>query len=59
MTNTQHDSNFTFLQSKGYDTSSLSSLQKARHQLCTTDGDNIMYGETSDDDFDKMVGDRC
>lgn len=53
---TQHDTNFTFLQSKGFDTSSPESIQKALTWLRTTDGDNLMYGEPTGDDFDKMVG---
>lgn len=53
---TQHDANLTFLQSKGFDTTSLSSLKKALVWLRTTDGDSLMYGETTGDDFDKMVG---
>ena len=53
---TQHDANLTFLQSQGFDTTSLSSLKKALVWLRTTDGDNLMYGEPTGDDFDKMVG---
>lgn len=53
---TQHDANLAFIASKGFDTSSLTSLQKALHWLRTTDGDNLMYGEPTGDDFDKMVG---
>ncbi len=53
---TQHDANLTFLQSKGFDTTSLSSLKKALVWLRTTDGDNLMYGEPTGDEFDKMVG---
>lgn len=53
---TQHDANLTFLQSKGFDTSSPESLQKALTWLRSTDGDNLMYGEPTGDDFDKMVG---
>jgi len=53
---TQHDANLTFLQSKDFDTSSLSSLKKALVWLRTTDGDNLMYGEGTGDEFDKMVG---
>lgn len=53
---TQHDANLTFLQTKGFDTNSPESLKKALHWLRTTDGDNLMYGEPSGDDFDKMVG---
>lgn len=53
---TQHDANLTFLQSKGFDTSSLTSLKKALAWLRTIDGDNLMYGEGTGDEFDKMVG---
>lgn len=56
MPNTQHDANLAFIASKGFDASSLSSLQKALHWLRTTDGDNLMYGGPTGDDFDKMVG---
>ena len=55
---TQHDANLTFLSSKGFDTSSLSSLKKALVWLRTTDGDNLMYGKGAGDEFDKMVGER-
>ena len=53
---TQHDANLTFLQSKGFDTSTETGLKKALSWLHTTDGDNLMYGEPTGDDFDKMVG---
>jgi hypothetical protein len=53
---TQHDANLTFIASKGFDTTSLSSLKKALVWLRTTDGDNLMYGEGTGDEFDKMVG---
>ncbi|MBQ8921749.1 MAG: hypothetical protein IJ060_06265 [Oscillospiraceae bacterium] len=53
---TQHDANLAFLQSKSFDTNSPESLEKALSWLRTTDGDNLMYGEPSGDDFDKMVG---
>ena len=53
---TQHDANLAFLQSKGFDTNSPESLEKALAWLRTTDGDNLMYGEPTGDDFDKMVG---
>ena len=56
MPNTQHDANLAFIASKVFDASSLSSLQKALHWLRTTDGDNLMYGEPTGDDFDKIVG---
>lgn len=53
---TQHAAILTFIISKGFDTSSLSSLKKALVWLRTTDGDNLMYGEGTGDEFDKMVG---
>ena len=52
---TQHDANLNFLQSKSFDTSSLPSLRQALAWLRTTDGDNLMYGEPSGEEFDKMV----
>lgn len=52
---TQHDANLTFLQSKGFDTFTETGLKKALAWLRTTDGDNLMYGEPTGDDFDKMV----
>lgn len=54
--NTQHGANLAFVASKGFDTESLEGLQKTLTWLRTTDGDNLMYGEPSGDDFDKMVG---
>lgn len=54
--NTQHDANLAFVASKGFDTESLEGLQKTLTWLRTIDGDNLMYGEPSGDDFDKMVG---
>jgi len=53
---TQHDVNLAFLASKGFDTNSPEELQKALVWLHTTDGDNLMYGEPTGDDFDKIVG---
>ena len=53
---TQHDANLAFIASKGFDTSSPTSLKKALVWLRTTDGDNLMYGEPTGDEFDKMVG---
>lgn len=53
---TQHDANLAFLSSKGFDTSSFDSLKKSLHWIQTTDADNLMYGEPSGDEFDKMVG---
>ncbi len=45
-----------FIASKSFDTNSPEGLQKALVWLRTTDGDNLMYGEPTGDDFDKMVG---
>ena len=56
MPNTQQDANLAFIASKGFDTSSLTSLKSALAWLRTTAGDNLMYGEPSGDEFDKMVG---
>ena len=53
--NTQHDANLAFIASKGFDMKSPESLKKALAWIHTTDGDNLMYGEPSGDDFDKMV----
>lgn len=53
---TQHDANLAFIASKGFDTNSPESLKKALAWLRTTDGDNLMYGEPTGDDFDKMFG---
>lgn len=53
---TQHDANLIFIASKGFDTSTETGLKKALTWLRTTDGDNLMYGEPTGDDFDKMVG---
>ena len=54
---TQHETDLAFIiTSKGFDTSSPESLQKALTWLRTTDGDNLMYGEPTGDEFDKMVG---
>ena len=47
--NTQRDINLTFIASKGFDTSTLNGLK-------TADADNLMYGESSGDEFDIMVG---
>lgn len=55
---TQHAANLTFIISKGFDPSSLSSLRKALVWLRTTDGDKLMYCEGTGDEFDKMVGER-
>lgn len=53
---TQQDANLIFLQSKGFDTSSLESLKSALAWLQTTSSDNLMYGKGSGDEFDIMVG---
>ena len=53
---TQHDANLEFLTSKGFDIKSPDDLIKALHWLQVADGDDLMYGEPSGDDFDKMVG---
>ena len=52
---TQHDINLTFINQKGFDTSSITSHTKALHWLKTTDVDNLMYGEPSGDEFDRAV----
>lgn len=54
--NTQRDINLTFIASKGFDTESLEGLQKSLIWLHTTDADNLMYGGSSGDEFDIMVG---
>ena len=54
--NTQRDINLTFIETKGFDTSSLTGLQDALKWLQTADADNLMYGEPSGDEFDIMVG---
>ena len=62
MPNTQHDINLTFLSQKGFDTSTLTGLQKALSWLQTADPDALMHGEGTGDPFDIMVGeceDRC
>lgn len=54
--NTQRDINLTFIQSKGFDTSTLTGLNSALTWLQTVSPDNLMYGEPSGDEFDFMVG---
>lgn len=54
--NTQRDINLTFIASKGFDTSTLKGLNSALHWLKIADADNLMYGESSGDEFDIMVG---
>ena len=56
MSNTQHDINLTFLSQKGFDTFTLTGLQKALTWLHTTDTDALMHGEGTGDPFDIMVG---
>ena len=53
---TQHDINLTFLSHKGFDTSTLTGLQKTLTWLQTTDADALMHGEGTGDPFDIMVG---
>lgn len=55
---THQDTNLIFLTSKGFDTTSLSSLKSALQWLQGTSGDNLMYGEGSGAEFDIMVGER-
>lgn len=52
--NPQRDINLTFISSKGLYTAD--GLNKALHWLKTADADNLMYGESSGDEFDIMVG---
>ena len=52
---TQHDINLTFLSQKGFDTSTLTGLQKTLTWLQTTDADALMHGEETGDPFDIMV----
>lgn len=54
--NTQRDINLTFIQSKDFDTSTLTGLNSALTWLQTVSPDNLMYGEPSGDEFDFMVG---
>lgn len=54
--NTQHSINLTFLNLKGFDTNTLTGLNKALHWLKTTDADCLMHGEGTGDPFDIMVG---
>ena len=50
------ESNLEFIASKGFDTKSLDGLKKAIAWLKTTNGDNLMYGDPTGDEFDIMVG---
>ena len=54
--NTQNSINLTFLNLKGFDTSSLTGLNAALHWLKTTEADCLMHGEGTGDPFDIMVG---
>ena len=54
--NTQRDINLTFIQSKGFDTYTITGLNSALTWLQTVSPDNLMYGEPSGDEFDFMVG---
>ena len=53
---TLHDINLTFLQQKGFKTTTLEGLTKALNWLKTTDADCLMHGEGTGDPFDIMVG---
>ena len=50
------ESNLEFISSKGFDTNSLEGLKKALSWLKVTDGDNLMYGDPTGDEFDIMMG---
>lgn len=50
------ESNLEFISSKGFDTKSLEGLKKALSWLKVTDGDNLMYGDPTGDEFDIMMG---
>ena len=54
--NTQNSINLTFLNLKGFDTSSLTGLNAALYWLKTTEADCLMHGEGTGDPFDIMVG---
>lgn len=47
MQHTQYDINITFLQQKGFDTSSLTGLKKALTWLKDTDADCLMHGKAA------------
>ena len=53
---TQNSINLTFLNLKGFDTSTLTGLNAALHLLKTAEADCLMYGEGNGDPFDIMVG---
>lgn len=52
----EHDINLTFLQQRGFKTTTLEGLNKALNWLQTTDPDALMHGEGTGDPFDIMVG---
>lgn len=52
----EHDINLTFLQQKGFKTTTLEGLNQALNWLKTTDADRLMHGEGTGDPFDIMVG---
>ena len=56
MPHTSKDINLTFINQKGFDTSTLTGLQKALSWLKTTDADKLMHGKGTGDPFDIMVG---
>lgn len=56
MPHNKHDINLTFLQQKGFKTSTIEDLNKALHWLKTTEADCLMHGEGTGDPFDIMVG---
>ena len=48
--------NISFIESKGFDVSTVSGLTKAKTWLETTDPDNLMYGDPTGDPFDIQMG---
>ena len=56
MPHNKHDINLTFLQQKGFKTSTIEDLNKALHWRKTTEADCLMHGEGTGDPFDIMVG---
>ena len=53
---TQNSILLTFLNLKGFDTSTLTGLNAALHWLKTAEADCLMHGEGTGDPFDIMVG---
>ena len=53
---TQNSILLTFLNLKGFDTSTLTGLNVALHWFKTTEADCLMHGEGTGDPFDIMVG---